>query len=218
MKKIVAVLAVVGAAILPAAAFASSLGVDQSSVVSGSEGSVIVTFSNNAPLDNIIALYDPSGNFVAITANNPNTLSPMTWSALGFPTGLSAGVYNLVDTNGQPTCGAATTYSGCEAGMNYGGFAAETTITITSAGASSTANVWHVPMALPGAMSDNASDQLGDAGTLLLLGIVGGVYLLFWVMKEIVHIVPKKGDGGRARIKALDQSMIDSFGEDPSKY
>jgi len=57
----------------------------------------------------------------------------------------------------------------------------------------SAANVIKVPTNLTADLSQNTGDQLGDQGTLFVLGVVAGVYIVFYVMRELVGLVPRKG-------------------------
>ena len=50
----------------------------------------------------------------------------------------------------------------------------------------------NVPTSFTPALTADVSAQMGDKGTLQLLGIAGGVYLLFYVMRQIIALPPKK--------------------------
>jgi hypothetical protein len=48
------------------------------------------------------------------------------------------------------------------------------------------------PTALSGDLTANIGAQVGDQGTLLMIGVAAGVPLVFYVIEQLVGLVPRK--------------------------
>lgn len=56
--------------------------------------------------------------------------------------------------------------------------------------------LFSVPTSTAPSLTANVGDQLGDSGTLAVIGVVAGIYLVFYVIHQLIGMVPK-GRGGR---------------------
>jgi hypothetical protein len=84
---------------------APSLSASPTSSVSGSEGSVNISFSG-FPYTGLY-LFDPSGNAISPSTAcvSSGITSPQPWSGLNFPTGNSAGTYTIAEAGWTTNCG-----------------------------------------------------------------------------------------------------------------
>lgn len=48
-----------------------------------------------------------------------------------------------------------------------------------------------VPTSTAPSLTANVGDQLGDSGTLLVIGVVAGIYLVFYVIRQLIGMIPK---------------------------
>ena len=63
---------------------------------------------------------------------------------------------------------------------------------VTMANASS---FFNVPTSTAPSLTANVGDQIADSGTLLVLGLAAGIPLTFYVIHQLIGLIPK----GRAR-------------------
>jgi len=49
-----------------------------------------------------------------------------------------------------------------------------------------------IPTGMAPALTANIGAQLGDQGTLQFIGLAAGVYLFFYVMRQLIGLVPKR--------------------------
>jgi hypothetical protein len=49
-----------------------------------------------------------------------------------------------------------------------------------------------VPTSTASSFTANISSQLGDPGTLLVVGLAAGIPLAFYVIKKLIGLIPKK--------------------------
>lgn len=203
MKKVFAALTIVGVLVLPAFALAdTTLSISPSTIGSGSEGSISIAFSNIFSYA-IFYLFDSSGNSVYSPSNeSANGDSPVNWSSTSLPTSLTPGTYTLLTLGGgAPTsynyfntvCGVGSTLSSCEA-VDEGGYQATQLLTITSGGTSTGSAITGSAIAIPTstALSLTApiTGQFSDPGTLLVVGLVAGIPLTFYVMQQLIALLP----------------------------
>lgn len=59
--------------------------------------------------------------------------------------------------------------------------------------------------------------QWADYGTLDIVALAIGIYLFFYAAHEIIHLFYLRRESAE-RLHDLDESMIESFGDDPSIY
>jgi hypothetical protein len=62
---------------------------------------------------------------------------------------------------------------------------------VVTADAAAPAGAVTIPTTLTPALSANVGDQVGDPGTLLIIGIVAGVPLFFYVVKQLIELLPR---------------------------
>ncbi|MGH7604671.1 MAG: hypothetical protein ACRENK_11830 [Gemmatimonadaceae bacterium] len=75
-------------------------------------------------------------------------------------------------------------------------FAWSSGIGATIAGLLVTANVhaaafFTTPTSTASSLTANVGDQLGDAGTLLVIGVAAGIPLAFYVIHQLIGLLPK---------------------------
>ena len=58
--------------------------------------------------------------------------------------------------------------------------------------------LFSVPTSTAPSLTANVGDQLGDAGTLAVIGVVAGIYLVFYVIHQLIGMVPKGRSGRRS--------------------
>lgn len=58
--------------------------------------------------------------------------------------------------------------------------------------------LFSVPTSTAPSLTANVGDQLGDAGTLAVIGVVAGIYLVFYVIHQLIGMIPKSRGGRRA--------------------
>lgn len=71
-----------------------------------------------------------------------------------------------------------------------------------------------VPTGLTAQLSQNTSDQLSNEGTLKLIALVVGIPLAFFVMEQLIGLIPRSSDlhkRSTARLKALSESFDRDF-------
>lgn len=61
------------------------------------------------------------------------------------------------------------------------------------AGTTHAAVLFAVPTSTASSLTANVGDQLGDPGTLLVIGVVAGIYLVFYVIAKLIGMIPKHG-------------------------
>lgn len=210
VKKAAIFLTIAAAGILPGLAFAAaSITVNPTSTASGNESSSAVSFYNEGG-EGYIDLFDATGDNVSGNGKYVgNAETPKGWGAIGLPTSLSSGVYTIliVLRAGPPydgldaACGSGGTLALCQASETNPGYIATSTIEITSGAPPSGGGLGiEMPEGFASALTANIGAQVGDQGTLLMICLVAGVPLAFYVMKELIGLLPRnrttrKGSG-----------------------
>jgi len=187
VKKLLIILGILGAAILPAAAFASTVNIDPSS---GSAATVTIGGTDGANQVDITV----TGLGVAGCVDVPVDGSPIDMNDLvincygqGMDVfGESQSFYTVYTCNtafeGQ-TSNCDDTEDPAFASANFQ-WVAE--VIVPPAGVIST------PEGFAGALTANVGDQLGDQGTELIIGVAAGVPLAFYVMKELIALMARR--------------------------
>lgn len=62
---------------------------------------------------------------------------------------------------------------------------------LVTAASSHAAVLFTVPTSTAPSLTANVGDQLGDSGTLLVLGVIAGIYLVFYVIHQLLGMIPK---------------------------
>ena len=182
MKKLLAALSLVGVLSLPAFAFADTLtqGVQ-------SQAGTITAWSD--PVGNAAAWLNIATGTAAVNGcgfdcgtryleqSSPFTI---TGQSISFPAGAIVTVANG-NCYGVGGCfdGSATMYD------------AAATITYTPAGGGgSPVSSITIPTSTAPALTATIGTQLSDPGTLLVVGLVAGVPLTFYVMQQLIALLP----------------------------
>jgi hypothetical protein len=75
----------------------------------------------------------------------------------------------------------------------YGATITATLTGLVMAATTHAAVLFAVPTSTAPSLTANVGDQLGDTGTLAVIGVVAGIYLVFYVISQLISLVPKKG-------------------------
>jgi hypothetical protein len=166
------------------------------SVASGAESSVVLTDTNG----NWAAwLFNPVGG--SMGAGMTALSGSASW---GFGTSLTPGTYNILfSDNGvgysnfsiydSGYCGAGHTITDCgDNGLVAGYSIISFTVTAPVAPASGAIDI---PTGLAPSLSSGVSGQTGDIGTLGLIALVAGLPLFFYVVKELLELLPQNRKG-----------------------
>jgi len=201
MRKIAIIAAALGL-LTAAPAFAATnsrnMSAAPSTVVTGGESAINFSINVSATGHENFYLFDGAGNNVSGNGNDSNIFtrqSSYSWGATGFATSLSPGTYTAIDYDADkastdPWCGSGQALSTCQANVSpttYG----LTTITIT-APAAPPAGLISIPSDFGSSLTANIGAQVGDQGTLLMIGVAAGVPLVFYVIEQLVGLVPRK--------------------------
>jgi len=63
--------------------------------------------------------------------------------------------------------------------------------TIASIAVTHADTLFAVPTSTAPSLTANVGDQLGDPGTLSVIGVIAGIYLVFYVIRQLLSMVPK---------------------------
>jgi hypothetical protein len=69
------------------------------------------------------------------------------------------------------------------------------------------ASFFTVPTSTASSLTASVGDQIGDAGTLLVIALAAGIPLAFYVIHQLIGLVPK-GRAGRRQKVASDRGVI----------
>ena len=114
---------------------------------------------------------------------------------IGF-SALSPGNYTLVVNNGQYFSeGGCTTVASCESHYNTNtdvdGTHASFTVAAAPAAAAGSMAI-SMPTSTAVMIWSYIGAQLGDSGLLAVLSVAGGIYLAFYVMEQLIALIPSK--------------------------
>lgn len=155
-----------------------------------------------------LAFYGPDNNFIGSCGGGPDPLyMSLIQYGVGYPDvviPVPVGIYNVIVFDNAAVLAdyesvdCATdllnevyfpdTVSACTGLENFYGVI-YTSFQVVSSPAG---NVVAIPPGAAAALTSGVSDQLGDSGTLKVVALIAGVYLIFWIMKALISLVPKK--------------------------
>jgi hypothetical protein len=130
----------------------------------------------------------PFGGFDCLQL--PIDVTGLDWGTSPFPAGINHIVVGY-NENIQSSC-YGQTYTDCLAAINQSD-PDFYNYSFTVEAPPIAANVINVPTNLATDLSQNTGDQLSDNGTLAVLSVVAGAYIVFYVIRELVGLSPKKG-------------------------
>jgi len=197
MKKIAAAGGALAVFILPVLALAAGVSTAQSTYY---EGDFPNPGSNGAPVSVtgtghdycIFEIQTTTGTdqIVECGSNSSIDYTIDMWPYGGGGSG-EYGHYGIIETTDYSFEQTDGTWSGSLSDPNltgYGDF-------YYLAGSAPTPAAGHVLFVMPSTtamtLTVNVGDQLGDAGTVKVVGLVAGVYIVFYVMKQLLSMVQK---------------------------
>lgn len=69
--------------------------------------------------------------------------------------------------------------------------AAATLVGFAAASMAHASVLFEVPTSTAPSLTANVGDQLGDTGTLAVIGVIAGIYLVFYVIRQLLSMIPK---------------------------
>lgn len=100
----------------------------------------------------------------------------------------AAGFTDVVITSDSTTCGGLS-ISLCRLTPSYIG---ETRLTVAATSPIYPVTIVEIPSSTAATVSHGVSGQISDAGTIKLIALVGGVPLIFYIVEQLLGLMPRK--------------------------